>query len=379
MKRIVFFLYIMVQGCQTQDISKSITLFENETGAYNCYRIPALIKSPDGSLLAFAEGRTDHCGDFGNIDLVVRKSIDGGTTWSPLRVLVDNHNLQAANPAPVVDYLDPLYPEGRIFLFYNTGTASEQDVRLGKGNREVHYITSSDNGTTWSTPTNITEQVHYNVTTSKASLDWRTHANTPGHALQLKKGDYKGRLYIPANYSKGPPQKGYSEYRAYGYYSDDHGLTWKVSPDIPFPSSNEAIGVELTDGTLMLNIREQNGNTKLRIIALSSDGGTSWDTIYFDPKLITPVCQSSILLFDNMDTPLLIYSGPNSRDKREKMTLKISLDNGRNWKYEKEVYSGGSAYSDLVQIDAQSIGLLFEKDFNQLVFEIFTPKALLSE
>jgi len=310
---------------------------------------------------------------------LIRKSTDGGLSWSTEKVLVDNGELQAGNPAPVVDYLDPNYPQGRIFLFYNTGSVGEQELRLGEGNREVHYITSTDNGTSWSSPTNITEQVHFNATNSKTNLDWRTHANTPGHAIQLKKGVYRGRLYIPANHSKGPPQEGYNDYRAYGYYSDDHGLTWKVSHDIPFPSSNEAIGVELTDGTLMLNIREQSGKTKLRIVALSSDGGATWDTLYFDPKLISPVCQSSILLFEEENTPLLIYSGPNSTDKREKMTLKISLDNGKNWKYEKEVYSGGAAYSDLVQIDNKRIGLFYEKEFEKLVFEIFTPKALLSE
>jgi len=378
-KKTLIFLYLILLGCQSQDVPPAYTLFENGTGAYSCYRIPAVIKSPDGSLLAFAEGRTANCGDFGNVDILIRKSTDGGLSWSTEKVLVDNGELQAGNPAPVVDYLDPYYPQGRLFLFYNTGSVGEQELRLGKGNREVHYITSTDNGTSWSSPTNITEQVHFNATNSKTNLDWRTHANTPGHAIQLKKGVYRGRLYIPANHSKGPPQEGYNDYRAYGYYSDDHGLTWKVSPDVPFASSNEAIGVELTDGTLMLNIREQSGNTKLRIVALSSDGGATWDTLYFDPKLISPVCQSSILLFEDEKTPLLIYSGPNSTDKREKMTLKISMDNGKNWEYEKEVYSGGAAYSDLVQIDNKRIGLFYEKEFEKLVFEIFTPKAVLSE
>jgi sialidase-1 len=296
-----------------------------------------------------------------------------------MEVVADFGVLQAGNPAPVVDYFDPDYPQGRIFLFYNTGDVSEQDMRLGKGTREVHYISSIDQGKTWSKPTNITEEVHFNKTTTQGHLDWRTHASTPGHALQFKRGAYQGRIYIPANHSKGDPQDRFNEYRAYGFYSDDHGKTWSVSPDIDVPSSNEAIGTELPNGDLMLNIREQNGKTKQRLVALSSDGGASWKETYFDPSLITPVCQSSILLFEQKNQSLLIYSGPNSPDKREKMTLKFSLDSGKSWVKEKEVYAGGAAYSDLVQVDEEQVGLFYEKEFKQLVYQVFTPKAILSE
>lgn len=366
-------------ACQAPKEQASVVLFENGTGNYNCYRIPAIVKAPDGSLLAFAEGRLENCGDFGNVDILLRRSEDGGKNWSKMEVVADFGVLQAGNPAPVVDYFDPDYPQGRIFLFYNTGDVSEQDMRLGKGTREVHYISSIDQGKTWSKPTNITEEVHFNKTTTQGHLDWRTHASTPGHALQFKRGAYQGRIYIPANHSKGDPQDRFNEYRAYGFYSDDHGKTWSVSPDIDVPSSNEAIGTELPNGDLMLNIREQNGKTKQRLVALSSDGGASWKETYFDPSLITPVCQSSILLFEQKNQSLLIYSGPNSPDKREKMTLKFSLDGGKSWVKEKEVYAGGAAYSDLVQVDEEQVGLFYEKEFKQLVYQVFTPKAILSE
>ncbi len=366
-------------ACQALKEQASVVLFENGTGNYNCYRIPAIVKAPDGSLLAFAEGRLENCGDFGNVDILLRRSEDGGKNWSKMEVVADFGVLQAGNPAPVVDYFDPDYPQGRIFLFYNTGDVSEQDMRLGKGTREVHYISSIDQGKTWSKPTNITEEVHFNKTTTQGHLDWRTHASTPGHALQFKRGAYQGRIYIPANHSKGDPQDRFNEYRAYGFYSDDHGKTWSVSPDIDVPSSNEAIGTELPNGDLMLNIREQNGKTKQRLVALSSDGGASWKETYFDPSLITPVCQSSILLFEQKNQSLLIYSGPNSPDKREKMTLKFSLDGGKSWVKEKEVYAGGAAYSDLVQVDEEQVGLFYEKEFKQLVYQVFTPKAILSE
>ena len=129
----------------------------------------------------------------------------------------------------------------------------------------------------------------------------------------------------------------------------------------------------------MLNIREQNGNTKQRLVALSSDGGTTWDKTYFDTELITPVCQSSLLLFETGKRNFLIYSGPNSTTKREKMTLKVSLDSGATWTHKIEVHKEGSSYSDLVQIDPHNLGLFYEQDFKKIVFEVFTLEELLRD
>lgn len=371
------FIVLVLQVCCQKMNATTQPLFENNTGGYTCYRIPAIIKSPQGNLLAFAEGRRASCNDFGDVDILLRISYDGGANWSNPRVVAENGNLQAGNPAPVVDFFDPRYPEGRILLFYNLGNASENEIRHGKGKREVAYISSTDDGKSWTTPTIISNQVHFNANNTHSFKDWRTHANTPGHAIQLKRSRFKGRIYIPANHSTGDPQEGFNEYRAYGFYSDDHAKTWSVSPDINIPSSNEAIGVELPNGDLMLNIREQNGKSKKRLVALSSDGGTSWKELFFDAQLITPVCQSSILLIEFKNKNILVYSGPNSTSKREKMTLKFSMDSGRSWTKEKEIYSGGAAYSDLVQINADSMGIFYEKDFNQLVFEMYSFQELL--
>ena len=148
----------------------------------------------------------------------------------------------------------------------------------------------------------------------------------------------------------------------------DYDFSFEVSPDLKTPSSNEAIGTELSDGSLMLNVREQNGARKERLIAISTTGGKQWDTEYFDTELISPVCQSSVLLFKGKQDTILLYSGPNSRTNREKMTVKGSLDSGKKWVLEKEIYSGTSAYSDLVQIDANTIGLFYERDNNGIYF-----------
>ncbi|MDO7569855.1 MAG: glycoside hydrolase [Flavobacteriaceae bacterium] len=372
----ILILFLTIQ-CEKAENFDALTLFENKTGEYACYRIPAIINTSNGTLLAFAEGRKLDCGDFGKVDILLRRSNDGGKNWSPQKIIATYKNLQAGNPAPVVDQYDLNYPNGRIFLFYNTGTVSEHEMRLGKGVREVWYKTSEDNGINWSEGVNITSQVHFNANSLHPDMDWRTHANTPGHALQFKKGKFQGRIYIPANHSQGPPQEKYNDYRAYGFYSDDHGLNWKVSPDVEVASSNEAIGVELSNGDLMLNIREQNGNTKERLIAISKDGGASWEKTYFDAELISPVCQSSLLQFIKDQDTLLLFSGPNSREKREKMTLKISLDQGQNWTYSKLIHEGASSYSDLVQIDSNTLGVLYEKGSEGISFQILSGDSLL--
>ena len=354
-----------------------IQLFKNGEGEYACYRIPAIIKTQEGTLMAFAEGRKTGCSDFGNVDILLRMSYDDGLHWTEMEVVAEFGELQAGNPAPVEDLFDSHFSEGRVFLFYNTGDVSEHDMRLGKGNREVHFITSADQGKNWSEPTNITNQVHFNSTTTQAEKDWRTNATTPGHAFQFTKAPYMGRIYVPANHSQGEPQESFNEYRAFGFYTDNHGKDFQTSPDLNTPSSNEAIGVELDDGSLMLNVREQNGARKERLIAISTSGGKQWDTEYYDSELISPVCQSSVLLFKGKQDIILLYSGPNSKTNREKMTVKGSFDRGKKWDLEKEIYPGPSAYSDLVQIDQNTVGIFYERDNNGVYFSRFPISELL--
>ena len=139
---------------------QKIPVFISGTEGYKSFRIPAIIKTPNNDLLAFCEGRVNGSGDFGNVDIVMKRSSDNGKTWSALKIIVDNDSLQAGNCAPVVDMTDSNYPNGRIFLFYNTGNKIEGEVRKGNGLREVWYKTSTDNGITWSDAVNITTQVH---------------------------------------------------------------------------------------------------------------------------------------------------------------------------------------------------------------------------
>lgn len=347
-----------------------LPLFENGKNGYSCYRIPAIIQAPNKDILAFSEGRKHGCSDFGDVDIVLRRSQDGGLSWAEPEVVLDNDTVQAGNPAPVVDLMDPEFPNGRIFLFYNTGNNHESEVRKGNGVREIWFITSTDNGNTWSNPSNITMQVHKPLQPSFNLAyifkeDWRSYANTPGHAIQLM----SGRIFVPANHSEGAPQQGFNEYRAHAFFSDDHGKTWQLGASVDHPSSNESIAVQLPNGYIMQNIREQNGSSRNRLVALSSDEGVTWDKIYLDTNLISPVCQASLIGFKAPDGKnLLLFSNPASKEKREKMTIKASFDQGKSWPVSRLVRQGPSAYSDLLAISANEIGLLYEHGNNGGIF-----------
>ncbi len=253
---------------------KHVPVFVSGQEGHKSYRIPAIISLKNGDLLAFAEGRVDGSGDFGDINIVLKKSTNNGKTWSALQTVVDYNKLQAGNPAPVVDLTDPKYPQGRIFLFYNTGNNHEGEVRKGNGLREAWYKTSTDGGLNWSDPVNITTQVHkpkmpqINANYNFAE-DWRSYANTPGHAMQFDSGAYKGRIFVSANHSAGAPQSAGKDYLAHGYFSDDLGKTFKLSENVSFLGGNEAMAAQLSGDEMVMNIRNQQGNVRQRIIAVS--------------------------------------------------------------------------------------------------------------
>ncbi|UOG77451.1 glycoside hydrolase (plasmid) [Hymenobacter tibetensis] len=354
-------------------------VFQNGEGGYLCYRIPAIVKAPTGELLAFAEGRVTDCGDFGDVDLVLRASSDNGKTWGPVRRAADYNAAQVGNPAPVYDLTDPRFPNGRLFLLYNTGTVSEGEVRAGKAIREVWYITSTDHGNTWSAPVNITTQVNR---PNKPAVnpqygfaeDWRSYANTPGHALQLSLGAHKGRLFVAANHSAGPPQPQARDYRAHGFYSDDHGRTWHLSPTIPYPGGNESTAAETSSGGVLMNIRNQSGDAKNRLLTSSPDVAQFWEPVRVAQDLPDPVCQGSMVNYQAATGQrYLLFSNANSQAKREKLTVRVSQDDGQSWPISKEIYAGSAAYSDLVIQQNQQIGVLYEKDnYNKIVYTQFS-------
>ncbi|MGX5820313.1 sialidase family protein [Chitinophaga lutea] len=370
MKRLTIYLLCLFAAASA---SAQVTVFESGTEGYKSFRIPTIVRLPNGQLLAFAEGRVGNAGDFGDIDIVMKRSTDNGDTWSALQVVADNKDLQAGNPAPVVDVTDPAYPGGRVFIFYNTGNNHESEVRKGNGLREAWYRASPDGGKTWEAPVNVTKQVH-RPRQLGFSEDWRCFFNTPGHAMQFTEGPHKGRIFVATNHSAGAPMPKFREYRASGYYSDDHGKTFRISEDVSFEGGNEAIAAPLTNGRLMMNIRNQQGNVKARIVALSPDGGATWDTAYFDHQLPDPVCQGSILpLGVSKGKTILAFSNAADTAKRDNLTLRISTDDGRTWKRRYTIDStgqaGNAAYSDLVITGKREVGVLYEKNkYQQILF-----------
>jgi sialidase-1 len=347
-----------------------VVIFHSGEAGYHTFRIPAIIQNAEGHLLAFCEGRKSGSGDFGNIDIVVKRSTDGGDTWSDLQVVAEHGDLQAGNPAPVIDRLHPELP-GRIFLFYNTGNQSEQHMREGKGQREVWFRCSDDGGITWQPPVNITQQVHRpRQSVSDTSKDWRSYANTPGHALQLNNGPYRGRLVIAANHSAGPPQRHFSDYRAHVFFSDDHGRTFQLSEDVSYPGSNESMAAELGAGGILLNSRNQSGDAKCRIISRSNDGGQQWDTTYLEKSLIDPVNQGSVLTIGYTGQKAIIaHSHTQDSLRRNHLMLHISEDDGITWlpyqlidQAPADAAKDYTAYSDIVLLSRKKLGIIFERN-----------------
>lgn len=380
--RVPIFLFLFCANAVLgQPLAKTVVFRSGEEG-YAIFRIPAIIRHIDGSVLAFCEGRRNGGADFGDIDIVMKRSSDDGRSWGPLQVVASAGQLQAGNPAPVVDLLDPRFPSGRIFLFYNTGNNHEGEVRKKKGLREVWYTASKDGGANWTEPVNITLQVHRPNDSAANPLyrfpeDWRSYANAPGHATQFTNGPNKGRIYIPANHSAGPPQPRFLDYKAHGYYTDDHGLQFRLSEEVDRPGSNEATAAFLGGNRLMLNMRNQSGTPRQRIIALSNDGGAHWDTLYNDPHLPDPVCQGSLLeLGISKRRQWLAFSNAADTLQRNKLTVRISRDGGLSWYKNIMVETGAegtkkdiAAYSDLVKLGRRTLGLLYERnDYREIVF-----------
>jgi sialidase-1 len=346
--------------------AQSKKVFVSGTEGYQSFRIPAIIKAKNGDLLAFCEGRVNNAGDFGNIKIVLKRSSDGGKTWSAFQIVASNDSLQAGNPAPVVDATDRRFPQGRIFLFYNTGNGDEMELREGRGHRGVFYKTSADNGKTWSEATDITLQVNRIHQPQINPLwnfkeDWRTYANTPGHALQFHDGKYKGRIYVAANHSSGDPKPELRDYQAHGFYTDDHGATFHLSETVPFEGSNESTAAQLTDNWLMMNSRNQTG--RFRVVSLSKDGGETWDSTFVDHNLPDPICEGTLLnIGTRKGKSVLAFCNNYDTNSRDSLTLQVSFDEGKTWKKKFLIEAKNTGYADIVQLSRNMIGILYEAD-----------------
>jgi sialidase-1 len=295
------------------------------------YRIPALVVSKKGTLLAFCEGRRNSAGDSGDIDVLLRRSFDGGKTWGAVQKIADMGEDTIGNPTPVVERTT-----GTIFLLLTRNPGNVTERQTTTRDRTVWITRSADDGATWSAPAEITAQVKL--------PDWTWYATGPGNGIQLR----SGRLVIPCDHNT-------SDGRRYSHviFSDDRGVTWKLG-GIAEEKTNESAVVELPDGDLLLNMRSYHGKNR-RAVQRSRDGGLTWSALEMDDALIEPVCQASMITLGK----LVLFSNP-AATTRTRMTVRLSSDGGRSWKASRVVWEGPSAYSSLAALRGGGAGLLYE-------------------
>ncbi|MFH8590568.1 exo-alpha-sialidase [Streptomyces rimosus] len=325
---------------------------------YACFRIPAIVRSTHGTLLAFAEGRVRNCGDAADIDLVLKRSTDGGRTWGPLQVVNEGGGDTHGNPAPVVDR-----ETGRILLAetYNKGRtdAGNCDVPC---DRTPHLQYSDDDGATWSAPRDLTAELR--------PAGWNSwYATGPVHGIQLARGRHAGRLVFTVNAESYAGGRITANHAAL-MLSDDGGDTWRVGAVDSYPTAadgtfrqkpSEMSLLERSDGSVYVNGREQDG-TDLghRTAAVSRDGGASFTHPFRTlPDLYTPMVQGSVL---RLPARTLI-AAPADPDRRRTMTIRSSYDEGRTWEgvdRGARITTDWSGYSDLVAVSPGLTGLLYE-------------------
>ena len=322
-------------------------LFKAGEEGYGCFRIPAIVSTTQGTLLAFAEGRKNNCGDAGDIDLVVKRSSDGGKTWSKLSVVWNDAENTCGNPAPVVDQRT-----GKIILLstWNLGTDHEAQIiaQKSKDSRRIFVMSSMDDGNTWTTAKEITAAVK--------QPNWTWYATGPVNGIQLRSRKYEGRLVIPCDHI----EAGTKKYFSHTIHSDDGGETWKLGGTTPLDQVNECTIAELPKGKLLLNMRNYNA-TRVRQTSTSKDGGETWSALQPDTSLIEPVCQASLLwCAPKGKKPFLAFSNPASQKSRSKMTVRLSYDKGKTWAINQLVHEGPAAYSNLVLLPNGNLACFFE-------------------
>jgi len=315
----------------------------------NCYRIPSLVTAPNGDLLVAIDERVPSCGDLKwsrDINIVMRRSSDGGQTWSDIQRVADfEDGRSASDPSMIVDQ-----ETGEIFLFYNY-----MDLDAAPDVYYLHVMTSVDNGLSWSAARDITSQI--------TKPEWRNDFKfiTSGRGIQTRSGKL---LHTIVNLDSG----------MHVFGSDDHGESWYLI-DTPVEPANESKIVELADGRWMVNSR-MNG-PGMRYVHISDDEGASWKSRPAE-DLVDPGCNGSIIRLSSMAADgsgrnRLLFANANSADSRENMTVRISYDEGETWSDGKTIYAGGSAYSTLTVLENGDIGLMFEKDnYTENVFVRFS-------
>ena len=330
-------------------------LFVSGENGYGRYRIPALLTTPRQTVLAFCEGRVKASGLTGDIDLVVRRSSDGGRTWSPLAVVADDGPNTLGNPCPVVDRTT-----GVIWLPFTRSLGSDTEKAIVDGTSrertQVWLTHSDDDGVTWAEPTNISALATRD--------DWTWYGTGPGFGLQLP----SGRLLIPSYHAVA----GSGIYQVHSLFSDDHGRTWQIGGNLRDETTEPQVA-RRRDGTLVMNARNisprNQTEVRPRVVGISRDEGTTWIDVSEDPTLTDSSCEASLLVYSNrtdsdgsrQEKPIWVFCNPPGPGRR-RLTVRLSYDEGRTWPVAKLIESGTAEYSSLTRLPDDAIGLLYERD-----------------
>jgi sialidase-1 len=317
-------------------------------GGYNTYRIPALVRSTNGTLLAFCEGRKNSSSDSGDIDIVLRRSTNNGASWLGMSVVQEEGGTAAitiGNPAPVVDE-----STGYIHLLFC------------RNNDRVFHTVSTNDGVSWSSRDEITTSVKMN--------SWNWYATGPCHGIQLKHGAQAGRLVIPCDHVTTNGING-----AHAIYSDDHGVTWQLGASADAANGvkpNEMTCVELADAPpdgsarIYFNARESGSAAGTRSENRSMDGGATFTGLFINQTaFICPVVEGSLLRLQatNEGSVLnrILFSGPNDAAARVNLSIWSSTNETVSWSAPRQIHSGPSAYSDMTRTATGDVALLYER------------------
>ncbi|MFD9284960.1 exo-alpha-sialidase [Streptomyces mirabilis] len=345
-------------GAAGASFEQQVLFRASQDPGYACFRIPAVVRSTHGTLLAFAEGRVRDCGDAGDIDIVVKRSADGGRTWGPLQVVNEGAGDTHGNPAPIVDR-----ETGRIVLAetYNTGRTDGRGCDV-PCDRTPHLQYSDDDGLSWSAPRDLSAEI--------LPPNWNSwYATGPVHGIQLTRGRHAGRLVFGVNTETWNGSRVTANNAAL-ITSDDGGDHWRIGASDSWPIADDGTFrqkpselslTERADGSVLVSGREQDG-TDLghRTQTVSRDGGDSFTAPFRElPGLYAPQVQGSVLRLGDR----ILLACPGDPDRRRTMMIRSSYDGGRTWDSVDRgtvVTTDWSGYSDLVGIGGGAVGLLYE-------------------
>jgi sialidase-1 len=319
---------------------------------YPVFRIPSVVTTASGVLVAFAEGRPSLLDPgSGQIDLVMKRSVDCGRTWSVLQVLADNGTGDAHNPVAVV------VPQGnsasRLWIFYAQRPVSaggELDIAPGLGSDSDTLWTrvSDDDGQMWSPPRDLTADVK--------DATWGIIAPGPGRGIVTRwgrDGVAAGRIVVPGWHTVG------TQTGSFVFYSEDDGNTWHRG-GLPTPGTDESQVVERTDGTLLLDGRQGDKDPNRKCF-LSHDGGQTWSGA--TPGLaMVPVMSSVVRISasrDGQDRDRLLHTGV-SPTSRADARVWLSHDEGATWDHETVLVPGFAQYTVATVLDDATVGMAYE-------------------